>query len=84
MCTGKQIVYVSFGGVPSDRRRLGKLTMFQGFDNDGRPLIYMMPSRQNTEASWRQVEHVFFILWLCEMLMPKGVETVVRLPPGSF
>ncbi len=40
----------------------GKMITF-GYDTDRRPAIYMIPSRQNTEDSPRQIE---FTVWMLE------------------
>ena len=45
-----------------------------GYDVHGRPAYYMIPARQNTEDSPRQVEHTFFMLERIIDLMPVGVE----------
>ena len=45
-----------------------------GYDTDRRPAIYMIPSRQNTEESPRQIE---FTIWMLERaldLTGPGVE----------
>jgi hypothetical protein len=41
---------------------------------DGRPALYLLPSRQNTEESHRQVEFTVFMLERCMDLMVPGVE----------
>lgn len=33
-----------------------------GYDNNGRPCLYLLPSNQNTEKSDRQLEHLVFML----------------------
>ncbi|KAL1956038.1 hypothetical protein VTO42DRAFT_7853 [Malbranchea cinnamomea] len=33
-----------------------------GYDNDGRPCLYLNPARQNTEHSDRQIQHLVFML----------------------
>lgn len=51
----------------------GKEIMF-GYDVQGRPCFHMIPSRQNTEESQRQVD---FTVWILERgidLMGPGVE----------
>ncbi|RAO69693.1 uncharacterized protein BHQ10_005705 [Talaromyces amestolkiae] len=47
-----------------------------GFDVDGRPCLYLLPSRQNTEKSPRQVEHLVFMLERVIDLMPAGQENL--------
>ncbi|KZV73054.1 CRAL/TRIO domain-containing protein [Peniophora sp. CONT] len=47
-----------------------------GYDTDRRPVLYLMPSRQNTEESHRQIE---FVVWMLERtldLAGPGVETL--------
>jgi len=52
----------------------GKQTIF-GFDNDGRPCLYMSPSKQNTAKSDRQLHHLVFMLERLIDIMPAGQET---------
>ncbi|EEA28571.1 Phosphatidylinositol transfer protein (PITP) [Talaromyces marneffei ATCC 18224] len=47
-----------------------------GFDVDGRPCLYLLPSRQNTDKSPRQVEHLVFMLERVIDLMPAGQENL--------
>lgn len=47
-----------------------------GYDVNGRPALYLCPSRQNTEESIRQVEFNMFMLERCIDLMGPGVEYV--------
>ncbi|KAJ7104076.1 CRAL/TRIO domain-containing protein, partial [Mycena belliarum] len=47
-----------------------------GFDVNGRPGLYLIPSRQNTNESTRQVQFVVWLLERCIDLMPPGVETL--------
>lgn len=47
-----------------------------GYDTDRRPALYLLPSRQNTEESHRQIE---FLVWMLERtldLAGPGVETL--------
>lgn len=37
-------------------------SVINGFDKDGRPIIYMNPARQNTESSPRQLRHLVWCL----------------------
>ena len=55
----------------------GKADVF-GFDVDGRPALYLTPSKQNTEESHRQVEFTFFMVEKLIDLMGPGVEYVYR------
>ncbi|KAK7695217.1 hypothetical protein QCA50_002407 [Cerrena zonata] len=56
----------------------GKI-IINGFDKDGRPVIYMNPGRQNTETSPRQLRHLVWCLERAKDLMPPGQESVVIL-----
>jgi len=57
----------------------GKLVAF-GFDIDGRPIFYMVPSRQNTEEGPRQMQYTVWVLERCIDLMPPGTEYVLFSP----
>lgn len=48
---------------PIERRILN------GFDKDGRPIIYMRPGRENTQQSPRQLRH---LVWCLYVLMLSG------------
>jgi hypothetical protein len=50
-----------------------------GYDVSGRPCLYLIPSRQNTEKSPRQIEHLVFMLERLIDLMPPGQETLALL-----
>lgn len=56
----------------------GKQTIF-GYDMDGRPCLYMNPSKQNTAKSDRQLHHLVFMLERIIDLMPPGQETTALL-----
>lgn len=45
-----------------------------GFDNDGRPLIYLRPARENTTPSDTQVRYLVWTLERAIDFMPPGVE----------
>ncbi|CAK5268408.1 unnamed protein product [Mycena citricolor] len=47
-----------------------------GFDVHGRPGMYLLPSRQNTNESPRQIQFVVWMLERCIELMPAGVESL--------
>ena len=47
-----------------------------GWDNEGRPCLYLRPSKQNTERSERQIQHLVFMLERTLDLMPPGQETL--------
>ena len=50
-----------------------------GWDNEGRSCQYMRPSKQNTERTPRQIEHLVFMLERSIDLMPAGQETLALL-----
>ncbi|RMZ84796.1 hypothetical protein DV737_g918, partial [Chaetothyriales sp. CBS 132003] len=50
-----------------------------GWDNEGRTCQYLRPSKQNTERSERQIEHLVFMLERTIDLMPPGQETLTLL-----
>ncbi|KAF5312323.1 hypothetical protein D9619_002787 [Psilocybe cf. subviscida] len=54
----------------------GKI-IINGFDKDGRPIIYMRPGRENTETSPRQLRHLVWCLERAKDLMPPGQESLV-------
>ncbi|KAL4247612.1 CRAL-TRIO lipid binding domain superfamily protein [Abortiporus biennis] len=56
----------------------GKQVIF-GFDVDARPALYLVPSRQNTEESERQIHFVIFALERVVDLMGPGVETLTLM-----
>ncbi|KAK4632058.1 CRAL-TRIO domain-containing protein [Fulvia fulva] len=45
-----------------------------GFDNDGRPCLYLNPGKQNTKMSDRQIHHLCYMLDRTIDMMPAGVE----------
>jgi hypothetical protein len=50
-----------------------------GWDNEGRPCQYLRPSKQNTERTPRQIQHLVFMLETSIALMPPGQETLALL-----
>lgn len=50
-----------------------------GWDTDGRPCCYLRPSKQNTEKSDRQIEHLVYMLERTIDLMPPGQEMLALL-----
>lgn len=50
-----------------------------GYDNDGRPCLYLNPSKQNTQKSDRQLHHLVYMLEKVIDLMPEGQETSALL-----
>ena len=53
--------------------------MILGYDVHGRPCLYMMPSRQNTKRTDRQIQHLVFMLERVVDLMVPGQETLTLL-----
>lgn len=47
-----------------------------GFDQSRRPLFYLKNGRQNTESSFRQVQHLIFMMESAVSLTPQGVENI--------
>ncbi|TDL20959.1 CRAL/TRIO domain-containing protein [Rickenella mellea] len=54
----------------------GKIFL-NGFDNEGRPIIYMRPGLENTETSPRQLRHLVWWLERAKDFMPEGQDTLV-------
>ncbi|PYH43807.1 CRAL/TRIO domain protein [Aspergillus saccharolyticus JOP 1030-1] len=50
-----------------------------GYDIEGRPCLYLIPSNQNTETSDRQIEHLVFMLERVIDLMGPDQETLALL-----
>jgi hypothetical protein len=53
--------------------------MLLGFDNFSRPCLYLIPSRQNTDPSPRQIQQLVYSLERAVDMMPQGVETLALL-----
>ncbi|WOO82131.1 CRAL-TRIO domain-containing protein [Vanrija pseudolonga] len=53
----------------------GKI-IITGFDKDARPIIYMRPSRENTDTSPRQIRHLIYVLERAIDIMPENQEQV--------
>ncbi|KAF8899402.1 CRAL-TRIO domain-containing protein [Infundibulicybe gibba] len=68
--------------IPPDEVKIesetGKIIV-NGFDKDGRPIIYMRPGRENTPTGPRQLRHLVWCLERAKDLMPPGQESVVIL-----
>lgn len=47
-----------------------------GYDHEGRPLLYLNPSKQNTERSPRQLQHLFYNIERVIEVMPPGQESL--------
>ena len=62
--TGKMLVHVT----QYLSLRAGSLIqlhrIISGFDNDGRPIIYMRPGRENTQKSPRQLRYLVWCLYV--------------------
>ncbi|KAF8580121.1 CRAL/TRIO domain-containing protein [Ramaria rubella] len=54
----------------------GKIVI-NGFDIDGRPIIYMRPGNENTSPSPRQIQHLVFCLERAIEFMPPGQDSLV-------
>jgi hypothetical protein len=59
----------------SPEQETGK-EIVMGWDRAGRPCQYLTPNRQNTDASPRQIHHLFYMIDRAIEVMPPGVETV--------
>jgi len=66
--------------IPPDEVKIeaetGKIIL-NGFDLDGRPIIYMRPGRENTPTSPRQLRHLVWVLERAKDLMPPGQESLM-------
>ncbi|KAI6784917.1 uncharacterized protein J7T54_008011 [Emericellopsis cladophorae] len=62
----------------SPEQETGK-QMIVGFDKQGRPCQYLNPWRQNTDASPRQIHHLFYMVERVTDMMPPGVEALSLL-----
>ncbi|KAF8664622.1 hypothetical protein AX16_000721 [Volvariella volvacea WC 439] len=66
--------------IPPDEVKIESVTgkiIINGFDKDGRPIIYMRPGRENTETGPRQLRHLVWCLERAKDLMPPGQESLV-------
>ncbi|KAM0801231.1 CRAL/TRIO domain protein [Usnea florida] len=62
----------------SEENETGKQVIF-GYDNEGRPCLYLNPHRQNTKGREKQMQHLVFMLERCIDLTPPGQETLAIL-----
>ncbi|PCH34445.1 CRAL/TRIO domain-containing protein [Wolfiporia cocos MD-104 SS10] len=66
--------------IPPDEVRIesetGKIIL-NGFDNQGRPILYMRPGRENTETGPRQLRHLVWCLERAKDFMPPGQDSLV-------
>ncbi|KAL6721764.1 Phosphatidylinositol transfer protein (PITP) [Lecanora helva] len=71
-------VYDHTADYISEENASGK-QMILGYDNECRPCLYQIPSRQNTKKSERQIHHLVFMLEAAIDLTPPGTETLALL-----
>ncbi|PSK43076.1 CRAL-TRIO domain-containing protein isoform B [Elsinoe australis] len=62
------------GDYISPENETGK-QVIMGWDNDGRPCLYLNPGRQNTKMSDRQIHHLCYMLDRTLDMLPPGQET---------
>lgn len=62
----------------SPENETGKQVLL-GYDNEGRPCLYLLPQNQNTKAGNKQVEHLVYMLEASIDLTPPGQETLALL-----
>ncbi len=62
----------------SQENETGKQIIF-GYDNAGRPCLYLNPHRQNTKGREKQMQHLVFMLERSIDLIPPGQETLAIL-----
>lgn len=62
----------------SEENETGKQVIF-GYDNAGRPCLYLNPHLQNTKGREKQMQHLVFMLERCIDLIPPGQETLAIL-----
>jgi len=62
----------------SEENATGKQVVL-GFDNEGRPCLYLLPQNQNTKTNPKQVQHLVFMLERTLDIAPPGQETLALL-----
>lgn len=62
----------------SEENATGKQVLL-GFDNNGRPCLYLLPNKQNTPNSPKQVQHLVFMLERTLEIAPPGQESLALL-----
>ena len=62
----------------SEENATGKQVLL-GFDNEGRPCLYLLPNKQNTPNSPKQVQHLVFSLEQTLAIAPPGQESLALL-----
>lgn len=50
-----------------------------GFDNDARPCLYLLPNKQNTPNSPKQIQHLVYMLEQTLSIAPPGQESLALL-----
>ncbi|KAJ6541333.1 CRAL-TRIO domain-containing protein, partial [Mycena capillaripes] len=66
--------------IPPEEVRIESETeklILNDFDNEGRPILYVRPGRENTHTSPRQVRHLVWCLERAKDLMPLEQESLV-------
>lgn len=66
------------GELCSPENETGKEVIL-GYDNDSRPCLYLKPGRQNTKTSFRQVQHLVYMLETVINFMPPGQDSLALL-----
>ncbi|KAF1837771.1 CRAL/TRIO domain-containing protein [Decorospora gaudefroyi] len=62
----------------SEENETGKQVLL-GFDNEGRPCLYLLPQNQNTKETPKRLEHTVYMLERALDLHPPGQETLALL-----
>lgn len=62
----------------SEENESGKEVIL-GYENDARPILYLKPGRQNTKTSFRQVQHLVYMLERVIDYMPPGQDSLALL-----
>ncbi|KAH3680611.1 hypothetical protein WICMUC_000231 [Wickerhamomyces mucosus] len=74
--TGENDIVVA--DLVSPENETGKEVIL-GYENDSRPILYLKPGRQNTKTSFRQVQHLVFMLERVINYMPPGQDSLALL-----
>jgi hypothetical protein len=62
----------------SEENATGKQVVL-GYDNEGRPCLYLLPNKQNTKNSPKQVQHLVYMLERTIAIAPPGQESLALL-----
>ncbi|KAF2873561.1 CRAL-TRIO domain-containing protein [Massariosphaeria phaeospora] len=62
----------------SEENATGK-QVFLGYDKEGRPCLYLLPNKQNTKNSPKQVQHLVYMLERTLDVAPPGQESLALL-----